>query len=183
MSTHSALLAELCAIRQELHSLGSRLDRVIDQLHTAEFELVDSASTGAPSGEPAPGGYQGSLARGTVPHPAPSGSGDQEAQRTQAAIQTGQFFRRCLAGEPRGVSGQGAIRLQKRIYVVIRTFAGRVCTHPVLVYNSWADTKLQVADPCTGEYGDSIFAGFAAQWEAKTAVREAGYIWPADLSR
>lgn len=183
MSSHSVLLAELSSIRQELHSLRSRLDRVIEQLHSSDFELVESATTGTPSGDPAPGGYQGPLARGAVPHPAPSGSGDQEVLRTQAAIQTGQFFRRCLAGEPRGVSGQGAIRLQKRIYVVIRTFSGRVCTQPVLVYNSWADTKLQVADPSTGEYGDSIFAGFAAQWEAKTAVREAGYSWPAELSR
>lgn len=175
------VLAEIAAIRQELSVLGSRLDRVVEQIRSTEFELVDSVGTTGTAGVyPTSGEEQRPIAGGSPPPLSPPSSSDNfEGERVAAARETGQFFRRCLAGLPRGISGQGRIRL----YVVVRDFSGRVSANPVVVFHSWADTKYRVSDHTSGEYGDSIFAGFASQWEAKAAVREAGYTWPAEASR
>lgn len=99
-------------------------------------------------------------------------------ERESAAKETGEFFVRCLSGEPRGSSGRGRIRLQNRIYVVVRSFAGEVFASPVVVLTSYAQVKQLVCHPRAESFGDSIFAGFPSGWEAQLAVATAGYTWP-----
>lgn len=108
--------------------------------------------------------------------------GAADPNREAAARATGQFFRRCLNGEPRGESGRGRVPLQNRIFVLIRSFEGVVHTHPVRVYSSYSALKPHICETGThNNFGDSIFAGFASQWEASLAVREAGCDWPAEI--
>lgn len=183
MSQRTAILAELRGLQSEVSRIQSRLTELVANLEELDFELVgsppESSSSGYSAGyQSTPGTKQGPIAGSQSAPPASSAAQLSDADRRSIAGDTGRFFVRCLSGEPRGVSGQGRIKLQKRVYVVIRTFTGRVHTAPVLVFHSFADTKAVVADPDTGEFGDSIFAGFAAQWEAKVAVAQAGYLWP-----
>lgn len=99
---------------------------------------------------------------------------DQE--RTEAAEETGRFFIRCLAGTRRGLSGRDRIKLANRVYILVRDIHGTVTTNPVRVFNSYATLKPHI---CQGpSFGDSVFAGFASQWEARAAVRAADYEWP-----
>lgn len=181
MSERAAILCELRALQSEVSLIQARLVELVDRLEDLDFEVVPSSTPSSGSVPvPSPAASQGPLAGS---HPAPSASTAcqlSEAERRGIAAETGRFFVRCITGQPRGVSGQGRVKLQKRLYVVIRTFAGRVHTTPVLVFRSFAETKAVVADSATGEYGDSCFAGFASQWEAKVAVAEAGYLWPSN---
>lgn len=179
MSDRVSILLELQGLQSELSHLQERLIVLIGRLEESEFEVVPSAADPVDSGYgPSSGASQGPLA-GSQPAPSSRSAPELvEGERRAIAAETGQFFLRCIRGQPRGVSGQGRIKLQKRVYVVVRTFAGIVHRSPVLVFRNFADTKALVADQSTGEFGDSVFAGFASQWEAKVAVREAGYTWP-----
>lgn len=179
MSSAATILAEIASLRRDLQQLTSRVERLAAQVESSDFELVEASSAAGVAAVPTPGGSQGSLARGSVPQAA-SAADAADPDRTKIAIETGLFLKRCLAGEPRGISGQGRIKLQKRIYIVVRNFSGEVFTSPVKIFNSWAETKAQVADPASGEFGDSIWVGLASQWEAKVAVRQAGFDWPVD---
>eukprot|EP00438_Fugacium_kawagutii_P004150 Skav203989 [mRNA] locus=scaffold3297:26868:27350:+ [translate_table: standard] len=153
------LRSELEDIQLACEGLSARLEVILDRLDRAEFELV---------GEPS-----------STPLPAPTGAARYtQADREEAARETGAFFRRCLAGEPRGDSGRSRIRIQNRVYVVIREVNGTVHTDPVLVFDRCEPVKRIVALGSSNNFGDSVFAGFASRWEAKLAVESAGYTWP-----
>lgn len=161
MSTRDQILTALSQIRSELHSLVERVDNLEAQVLSESFEIVGS--------EPTPPAASGAS---TVP---------SELERTEAAKQTGQFFRRALLGQPRGETGRSRVKLQNRIYIVIRRFDGTVHTDPVGVYTQFSLVKAITAEGGRGnQFGDSIFAGFASAWEAKVAVRDAGFSWPSE---
>lgn len=173
MSDLGNLLAELRLLQDEATRINERIADLTVRVQALEFEVV----------EPSPVVNQGPLAGTSGPPPASSGSGGSSGlDRTEIAREAGRFFVRCLAGGDRGVSGQGRVKLQKRIYVVVRDIAGKLYTQPVRVFSSFSSTKLLVADRETGEFGDSIFCGFASQWEAKIAVGEAGLSWPSSIN-
>lgn len=157
----SEIRAELEDIRRDCDLLGRRVAALVDRLATAEFELVgNSASASVSAVESTSAGQHTS------------------EERESAARDTGKFFVRCLTGQPRGDSGRSQIRLQNRIYVVVRTVEGVVHTNPVLVFYRYDQVKKHCAFGGSNNFGDSVFAGFASQWEAKVAVRAAGYTWP-----
>lgn len=161
MSARAELLREIQQLRSDIALLESRVGALETQLAGLDdFELVGSTPSSAAT--------------------RPDSSVPGEGERVAAAIQTGQFFKRCLAGLPRGESGRNRIRLQSRIYVVIRTYDGTLHTDPVLVFTQFSRVKALVAEGGQGnQFGDSVFAGFASQWEAKRSVEEAGFTWPA----
>ena len=109
-------------------------------------------------------------------------TGISDSAREDAARVTGRFFARCLAGEPRGSPGRSLVRLQNHYYVVIQTFVGDQHLDPVLVFDSYSGVKPLVCNPRSGDFGNSIFAGFNAVWEARLAVAEAGLGWPQSSS-
>lgn len=84
-------------------------------------------------------------------------------------------MRRALDGDFRGSSGRDKLRLASRIYVVLADFEGR-SFNPPKVLKSFAEAKALCKRGSA--LGNSVFVGFAAQWEAKIAVKEAGLRWP-----
>lgn len=164
MSTELAeIRGDLEVLRRDCEGLALRIGEILERLAALDFELVGettaSGSAAAKSGVSSASSYS-------------------TEEREAAARDTGNFFRRCLSGQPRGDSGRSQVRLQNRVYVVIRTFAGAIHTSPVLVFDNFAQVKRIVAEPGTNQFGDSVFAGFATKWEAKLAVSCAGYSWP-----
>ena len=182
MSEKARIQEEICKLRKEVQVINLRLDQLCQQLDRLEdFELVDSRSQVSitPVAE-------NCLAAKDLSRPAvlPSSSAaghcvPSEIEREEAAIQTGRFFLRCIKGEPRGESGRSRIRLQNNIYIIIRDIHGSLYTEPVRVARSYREAKRYVSDS-RGSFGDSVFAGFHAEWEAKTAVQAAGFGWPLD---
>lgn len=168
--------SELQLIRLALADLTVRVNRVIEAIEDYEFEVVERPEpTGAAAAAPAVSESTGT----TSSTPAATGAAAYtHSEREAAARETGDFFVRCLSGEPRGSSGRGRIRLQNRIYVVIRFFAGEVFTKPVVVLQQYSQVKQLVCHPRAESFGDSIFAGFPSRWEAQLAVATAGYDWP-----
>ena len=65
--------------------------------------------------------------------------------------------------------------LLSRVYVVLADFSGRKFDQPK-VFERFSEVK----DLCKRgpDAGSSVFLGFATQWEAKLAVKEAGFEWP-----
>lgn len=165
MSVRENLLRELAAIREELHLLTIRVNRLHTQVigaQDSDFELV---------GESTATSHNTSSAAGTT-----EGRGD--SLREDAARETGRFFLRCLQGLPRGESGRSRVKLQNRIYVVVRTYSGEVHTAPVIVLERYNQVKRLVCHPDAEVFGDSIFCGFPSKWEAQLAVSTAGFSWP-----
>ena len=98
------------------------------------------------------------------------------ATRREAAESVGQFFRRCLEGLPRGLCGRERVELPSRIYVVVRDFEERVYD-PVRIFYRWGEVKALVSR-AGGQLGDSVFAGFPTEQEARIAVGSADLTWP-----
>ena len=163
MSARLAFQRELESLRAELAQLAIRVDRLAERALEADFEVVE-ATTSAGSEVPP------SLAPARGPH--------TDREREEAAKDTGRFFKRCLEGKPRGDSGRGRIRLQNRIYVVVRTYQLEVHTNPVIVLDKFSEVKKLVCHPEADAFGDSVFCGFPSQWEARLAVATAGFKWP-----
>lgn len=122
MSRASDIRAELNEVRAALSALTIQVNRLVERLDEQEFEVVngDLVESSRPASATTASGAAGARAY-------------TQAEREAAARETGAFFVRALSGEPRGSSGRGQIRLQNRIYVVIRSYAGEVHTDPVVV--------------------------------------------------
>ena len=166
--TRAGIVAELIAIREDLVGLANRLERLqaqVEELGVEDFELIDGGSTS--------GSLPAAAAAKIVPGPVTS-----DSERASAAEQTGRFFVRCLANLAGGGSGRSRVKLQNRLYVVVRSYRGQVF-NPVRVLSRFSEARDLVTEAGVGNnFGDSIFAGFASQWEAKIAVQEAGLTWP-----
>ena len=152
MSTRSTFQRELESLRAELAQLTIRFDRLAERALEADFEVVESTSS--------------AVSEGSAPL-APQRGQHTDREREEAAKDTGRFFKRCLEGKPRGDSGRGRIRLQNRIYVVVRTYQLEVHTSPVIVLDKFSQVKKLVCHPEADAFGDSVFAGFPSQWEAR----------------
>ena len=185
MSARDLVAIELRGIRQALADLGERVDELERRLQSSgssSFELIHSGAVSeieAPSTPVAlyPSGKGHS--KGSPPRlvAEPLAPGVEDQIRTEAAVETGRFFARCLAGRSRGSSGRNRVQLPNRVYVVIRGVRGELYTEPVRIFHSYSEAKAIVADS-SGRFGDAIFAGFHSLWEARLAVGEAGLGFP-----
>eukprot|EP00438_Fugacium_kawagutii_P029606 Skav235420 [mRNA] locus=scaffold924:200484:200957:+ [translate_table: standard] len=157
MSARIVLLRDLREAQAELAVLTAKVEQLCIRVEAAEdFELVgDSVAT-----------------------PECATGSHNDPVREEAAKETGRFFVRCLEGRPRGDSGRSKVRLQNRIFVVVRTFAGDIHRDPVLVFTQFSEAKKLVCHPDCASFGDSIFSGFPSKWEAQLAVSTAGFSWP-----
>ena len=162
--------------RIELLELENRdLVQRVQALEANTVELVGEPVVEARA-EPASTGTSAGATLPTAAAPAPG----SDAFRGLVADEIGAFFLRCLRGERWGLSGREKVDLPNRLYVVCRGINNQLYD-PVRVCTTWRAAKALVsAAGSRNEFGDSVFAGFASQWEAKRAVSAAGLSWPND---
>lgn len=180
MNSRGTILEKLHIIQGQLTSLQEQVNELIEEVdRSTEFELV-----GGTSPSPAPSSSiaaPGPKARASIPaYPKSQGAGGVSvALRERAAIETGHYFVRCLTGQRRGPSGRELLNLAPNIYVIIQEFNGTQHTFPILRYIRYSCVLKFVENPDRrGDFGDSIFAGFFEEWEARLAVSTAGFVWP-----
>ena len=157
---------EIAALRSELEVLRLRVQVLEERLIAREAE------------RPSPTASAGSEGFSVVTS-APGQSGyilaEDTEERLELAKVCGRFLRRAYSGVYRGTSGRDRLKLGSRVYVVLADFSGRKFDQPK-VFERFSEVK----DLCKRgpDAGSSVFLGFATQWEAKLAVKEAGFEWP-----
>lgn len=97
------------------------------------------------------------------------------AERQALAGRMGAWVARALVGEHRGSSGRDENALSSNLWLVFRTFEGKVLD-PVRVCKSFAQAKVLVMRG--SDLGPSVFVGLPSEWEAKLVVAAAGKQWP-----
>ena len=188
MSDRAFLLAEIRSLQDQIGVISLRLSELVAEVNNiSDYELVDSVEPPTPARvQPKAKAFPIPPVREVTSDRASVSPGISDRAREDAACVTGRFFARCLAGEPRGSSGRSLVRLQNPYYVVIQTFVGDQHLDPVLVFDSYSRVKPLVCNPRSGDFGNSIFAGFNSVWEARLearlAVAEAGLGWPQSSS-
>ena len=193
----SALLAEIQSLRRDLADLASRVLALEERLSssapravaspvTVNYSVSGSASYPAVPDLPEFQGFSpgennlnsGVSAAHSFDSPVRNLAADySDEERRQVAIGVGAFLRRSLEGGHRGESGRERIKLQSRVYILVRDLQGQVYD-PVRVFRSFSALKPLVKEG--GQCGDSIFIGLPTVWEAKLSVATAGLQWPAD---
>ena len=179
------LLAEIRSLQEQIGVISLRLSELVAEVNNiSDYEFVDSVEPPTPARvQPKAKAFPKSPVREVALDRGSVSTGISDSAREDAARVTGRFFARCLAaGEPRGSSGRSLVRLQNHYYVVIQTCVGDQHLDPVLVFDSYSRVKPLVRNPRSGDFGNSIFAGFNAVWEARLAVAEAGLGWPQSSS-
>lgn len=175
MSRKAVLTDRVRIIQGQLTALQLQVGEILEELEElSDFDLgASTPSTGYRGRGAAPKAKTASRSVGG------SSPGTSVALRERAATETGHFFQRCLSGQARGASGRELIDLPHNIYVVVREFNGTNHTFPILRYIRWSCVRKFVCNPSNvADFGDSIFAGFHEEWEARLAVSVAGLVWP-----
>lgn len=183
MST-SPRTAEIVALRREVAALTARvlvLEERLDQRPAVSLTsspvtvnyVGASGSSGIPEVPPLPEFSTPERATGqSVIQPV---GVPTEAERRAIAEEAGRFLRRALQGDYRGGSGRDRLRIQSRVYILVRDIQGAVY-NPVEIYRNFSSLKPKVK---TGDSaGDSIFLGLPTLWEARVAVHAAQLQWP-----
>ena len=178
MNAPADLRAEVRALRLLVSDLSERVTLLEDQLASrgsggnlsAVVELSSAAQRRAPSVCPSSADYT------FVSEPIPTVIEDCDTLREEAAKQTGLFFKRSLEGLPRGPSGRDRVSLANNFYVLVRDRQDKIYD-PVRIFHRFSDLKPWVG--IHGGFGNSIFAGFHSEWEARLATLTAGLTYPA----
>ncbi len=161
----SIAVAELQLKNEELTDRVKELEDK-DTSSSDHYELVSNLSSAKP------------VASVPAELPLSSASSYLEPERIECALQIGAWLRRSLAGLHRGSSGRDKIKLQNKIYVVVRDKNNRV-HNPPLIFYSWVEAKNLVwigRSP-----GESIFVGLPSSKEAKIAISAADLELPSAL--
>lgn len=161
--------ADFEGFREELAELRALLAGL--SLRVAELE------TRLPAPQPTAAAPSGAAASGSNVLASASSLG---SERVSAAQSVGNWLRRCLDGQHRGLSGRELIQQPSRFYLVVRDISG-VVHNPPLVFTSWKDTKGSVNQ--AGSAGDSIFVGLPTKEEGRIAVLQAGLLVPSALQK
>lgn len=146
---------EVDDLRAASQGLQERLSALEGRMQEAVFEVIPASSSG-PSSTTA--GYR------------------VGSHREAAARDIGKWIRRCLNGQPRGLSGRERVAERSRLYLVVRNFHHQVFDPPQ-VFDTWSRAAEEVTQ--RGQPGDSIFVGLPSKEECRIVVEEAGLQLPA----
>lgn len=173
----SALLELVKSLREQVQELKLQIkneeltNRVVeleskDFASSEQYELVSNLSTSK------------SCASVPAKLPLSLGSDRLEPERIECAREIGAWLKRCLAGQYRGSSGRDRVKLQNKVYLVVRDKDHKIYSPP-LILHSWVETKNLVwvgRSP-----GDSIFVGLPSLEEARIAISAANLELPSAL--
>lgn len=157
---------EVAALRSELEALKFRVQEIEERLSALESERISPAVSA---------GSEGFSVVTSVASQSTYITAEDTEERLELAKECGRFLKRAYTGVHRGSSGRDRLRLASKLYVVLADFSGKKFEQPRVF-----DKFSEVRDLCKrgADAGSSIFIGFASQWEAKLAVKEAGFEWP-----
>lgn len=162
----SITVAELQIKNEELADRVAELEAK-NSSTSEQYELVSNLSTTK------------SCASVPAKLPLSASSESLEPARIECAQQVGSWLRRCLAGQHRGSSGRDRVKLQNKVYLVVRDKDHRIY-NPPLVLHSWVETKGLVW--CGRSPGESIFVGLPSLKEARIAISAANLEVPSALN-
>lgn len=172
--------SEIGVLRAELdeaQTLLGFLQTTVDSIHTRLSQLERAERSNRGGGASAAGSEAWSVVGETEGSPGQSSQAvDKEDHpgRVALAKRIGRFLARCQRGDNRGSSGRELLNLPNRLYVVLADHSGKKFGEPQIFKDFSRVTAI-----CKKGYsfGESTFVGFATQWEAKTALEEAGLPW------
>ena len=102
-----------------------------------------------------------------------------DSKREEILRNIGNWIRKTLAGQRRGVSGRDQIKESSNFYLVFRSYSGQEF-NPVRVFNNFSAASREVK--ARGDVGDSVFIGLPNLQDCKVVTREAGLTFPSNLS-
>lgn len=147
------------------------------RLEVTELKQARS-SAGASAVEAASVPVGSTAASGSALSDSPIASSDQEG-RALLARQIGRFLRASVEGRHFGSSGRDKLSLRSRLYVALADYQGNRFPKP-RVYREFS--SLAAVCKRGPSAGNSVFVGFATEWEAKLALEEGGFAWPSEAS-
>lgn len=153
-----ALREDLALLRFEFEALRLTVD-----------ELVQSRAEPLPS---APASSETPASGAVVP------TSDKEG-RASLARQIGRFLRASYEGRHFGSSGRDRLQLRSRLCVALVDYQGNRFSQPQVYREFSALSAVCKRGPSVG---DSVFVGFATEWEAKLALEAGGFAWPSQPS-
>eukprot|EP00438_Fugacium_kawagutii_P015962 Skav227099 [mRNA] locus=scaffold199:49523:51667:+ [translate_table: standard] len=163
---------EVRALRQDLDELRFEFEALrltVDDLVSRVPVHLASGVTAAPSASVAPSSRSIASEAGTV-----IASSDKEG-RAELARHIGRFLRASFEGRHFGSSGRDRLSLRSRLYVALVDYHGVRFPEP-RVYREFSSLSLVCKrGPSAGQ---SVFVGFATEWEARLALEEAEFAWP-----
>eukprot|EP00435_Cladocopium_sp_Y103_P021348 s2202_g5.t1 len=95
--------------------------------------------------------------------------------RAELARQIGRFIWRSLAEEYTESSGRDRLQLRNRVYAIFADYYGARLSQPRVTREYQVVASSCKRGPSCGQ---SVFIGFATEWEAQLAFEEAGVAWP-----
>ena len=173
-----ALQAEIAALRARLEVQEERIKR-LEEGGAARSEFAEESVNGSEIWEGQSLGGQSSLGSYSVVDVPDIVQKEDVGARLALAKACGAFLKRALEGDFRGGSGRDKLRLGSRVYLVVADYSGQRFDPPKVFFDFGSVRSIcKSGNQC----GRSVFLGFASQWEAKEAVREAGFVRPAELA-
>ena len=167
---------EVRALREELRGVRNLVLGLEARLELLEQRLSGPESLSARQVSGSSDGFSVvSSAAGAQTSSAGFIATDDTEGRVALAKGIGGFLRRAYDGVHRGASDRERLKLANRLYVILVDFEGRRFPEPKVSERFAEVREICKRGPDTGE---SVFVGFATQWEAKLAVKEAGFTWP-----
>ena len=173
-----ALRAEIAALRFRLEEQEERIKR-LEEGGAVRSEAAEGSVNRSELWEGQSLGGQSSLGSYSVIHVPEVVQKEDVGARLALAKACGAFLKRALEGDFRGGSGRDKLRLGSRVYLVVADYSGERFDPPKVFFDFGSVRSIcKSGNQC----GRSVFLGFASQWEAKEAVREAGFARPAELN-
>ncbi len=173
-----ALRAEIAALRFRLEEQEERIKR-LEEGGAVRSEAAEESVNRSELWEGQSLGGQSSLGSYSVVHVPDVVQKEDVGARLALAKACGAFLKRAVEGDFRGGSGRDRLRLSSRVYLVVADYSGQRFEPPKVFFDFGSVRSIcKSGNQC----GRSVFLGFASQWEAKEAVREAGFARPTELN-
>ena len=174
------LRASLDSLRSEFAALSTVVSELREQVSHLSVQsdsepwipVQPESSSAQPASQASSAGYSVI----TTESPPFIAASDKEG-RAELARQIGRFFKDSVAGRYTGTSGRDRLQLRSRLYVALVDYHGVRFPKPK-IYRDFDFSSLAAACKRGPSVGQSVFVGFATEWEPRLALEEVEFPWP-----
>lgn len=170
-----SLREEVALLRFEFEALRLTVDELVEARAASAVRSAGGPSEAPPASVVA---SASGAASAFIPTSDIVATSDKEG-RAELARHIGRFLRASFEGRRTGSSGRDRLQLRSRLYVALADYQGRRLPKPQVFREFASLAALCKRGPSVG---DSVFVGFATEWEARLALEEGGFPWPAQSS-